>query len=115
MTKVGLEDTESMIIRMTGCPNGCARPYMAELSLVGDGPEMYQIWVGGSPVLTNVALTYKNKVKWQDIDRQIEPLFYYYKLNRVNKDEAFGTFCHRIGIDELSRFSNAYLSIQEKK
>jgi sulfite reductase (ferredoxin) len=114
MTKVGLDDTESMIIRMTGCPNGCARPYMAELALVGDGPEMYQIWIGGSPVLTNIAYVYKNKVKWSDMNKQIEPLFLYYKLNKDN-DESFGTFCQRIGVNELLRFSNVYLSLNQEK
>ena len=43
--------SEEIMMRMTGCPNGCARPYMAELAFVGDGPKSYQIWVGGSPVL----------------------------------------------------------------
>ena len=39
------------MIRMTGCPNGCARPYMAELAFVGDGQNSYQLWVAGSPNL----------------------------------------------------------------
>merc|ERR1712216_1119168 len=51
MDKMGLSD-EEILIRMTGCPNGCARPYMAELAFVGDGAKTYQIWLGGSPVLT---------------------------------------------------------------
>ena len=37
------------LTRTTGCPNGCARPYMAELALVGSGPNQYQLWLGGSP------------------------------------------------------------------
>lgn len=41
--QVGLEYDESVVIRVTGCPNGCARPYMAELGLVGDGPNSYQV------------------------------------------------------------------------
>ena len=40
---------EEILMRMTGCPNGCARPYMAELAFVGDGPNCYQIWLGGTP------------------------------------------------------------------
>lgn len=40
--RVGLEDEEIMV-RMTGCPNGCARPYMSELAFVGDGPDSYQV------------------------------------------------------------------------
>lgn len=42
MDKVGVGSDE-IVMRVTGCPNGCARPYMAELALVGDGPEMYQV------------------------------------------------------------------------
>merc|ERR1712129_419639 len=49
LDKLDLSD-EEILIRMTGCPNGCARPYMAELAFVGDGPKSYQVWVGGSPV-----------------------------------------------------------------
>jgi len=41
--QVGLDYDESVVIRVTGCPNGCARPYMAELGLVGDGPNSYQV------------------------------------------------------------------------
>merc|ERR1719162_2150025 len=46
MTKLDVDD-EEILIRMTGCPNGCARPYMAELAFVGDGPKSYQVWLGG--------------------------------------------------------------------
>ena len=41
--QVGLKYNESVVIRITGCPNGCARPYMAELGFVGDGPNSYQV------------------------------------------------------------------------
>ena len=41
--KVGLKYSETVVMRVTGCPNGCARPYMAELGLVGDGPNSYQV------------------------------------------------------------------------
>lgn len=41
--QVGLPYNESIVVRVTGCPNGCARPYMAELGLVGDGPNSYQV------------------------------------------------------------------------
>ncbi|MCX7596274.1 MAG: sulfite reductase, ferredoxin dependent, partial [Fischerella sp.] len=49
LKKVGLQN-EHFVVRMTGCPNGCARPYMAELGFVGSAPETYQVWLGGSPV-----------------------------------------------------------------
>ncbi|KAK4538576.1 hypothetical protein CDCA_CDCA18G4601 [Cyanidium caldarium] len=47
MNKVGISDRESFVLRMTGCPNGCTRPYMAELGFVGSGPNCtYQLWLG---------------------------------------------------------------------
>lgn len=44
LTRLGMAD-EQLVIRMTGCPNGCSRPYMAELGFVGDGPNSYQVCV----------------------------------------------------------------------
>merc|ERR1712070_618612 len=55
METVGLTKSDDIMIRMTGCPNGCARPYMAELGFVGDGPNSYQIWLGGTRNLTGIA------------------------------------------------------------
>lgn len=57
---------EEILMRMTGCPNGCARPYMAELAFVGDGKDSYEVWVGGSPVLTNVGFAYTQRAKVDD-------------------------------------------------
>ena len=48
---------------MTGCPNGCARPYMAELGFVGDGPNSYQVWIGGTSALTRLARPYAEKAR----------------------------------------------------
>lgn len=53
LDQVGLEYDESVVIRVTGCPNGCARPYMAELGLVGDGPNSYQVWFEHKALVTN--------------------------------------------------------------
>jgi len=75
---------------------------MAELALVGDGPEMYQVWVGGSADLTRLSFTYANKVKWTDMDRALEPLLVNWKLNRLS-GESFGDFCTRQGQEQLTR------------
>ncbi|KAK9123522.1 hypothetical protein Sjap_013124 [Stephania japonica] len=98
--KVGLKYNESLVIRVTGCPNGCARPYMAELGLVGDGPNSYQIWLGGTPNQTSLAETFMNKVKVQDLEKVLEPLFYNWKHKRQRK-ESFGDFTNRIGFEKL--------------
>ncbi|KAL0389321.1 UNVERIFIED_CONTAM: Sulfite reductase 1 [ferredoxin], chloroplastic [Sesamum calycinum] len=96
----GLKYNESVVIRITGCPNGCARPYMAELGLVGDGPNSYQIWLGGTPNQTSLAKTFKDKVKIQDFEKVLEPLFYHWKRKRLSK-ESFGDFTNRVGHEKL--------------
>ncbi|KAM1000457.1 hypothetical protein ACFX2A_007203 [Malus domestica] len=98
--KVGLKYNESVVIRITGCPNGCARPYMAELGLVGDGPNSYQIWLGGTSNQTSLAKSFMNKVKVQDLEKVFEPLFYYWKRKRQSK-ESFGNFTNRLGFEKL--------------
>eukprot|EP00614_Pseudopedinella_elastica_P022864 CAMPEP_0172615060 /NCGR_PEP_ID=MMETSP1068-20121228/55804_1 /TAXON_ID=35684 /ORGANISM="Pseudopedinella elastica, Strain CCMP716" /LENGTH=628 /DNA_ID=CAMNT_0013420069 /DNA_START=63 /DNA_END=1949 /DNA_ORIENTATION=- len=101
MDKLGLQGDEIMV-RMTGCPNGCARPYMAEMAFVGDGPKSYQLWVGGSPVLaerTGFALV--DRVPTDKFEETVEPLLALYKAERTSQVEAFGDFCHRAGAEKL--------------
>ncbi|KAL6195967.1 hypothetical protein ACLB2K_031584 [Fragaria x ananassa] len=105
--KVGLKYNESVVIRVTGCPNGCARPYMAELGLVGDGPNSYQIWLGGTPNQTSIAKSFMNKVKVQDLEKVFEPLFYNWKRKRQAK-ESFGDFTIRMGFEKLQELVNKW-------
>ncbi|KAL2329228.1 hypothetical protein Fmac_022655 [Flemingia macrophylla] len=98
--KVGLKYNESVVVRITGCPNGCARPYMAELGLVGDGPNSYQLWLGGNKKQTSLAQTFMDKVKLHDLEKVLEPLFYYWKQRRQSK-ESFGDFTNRMGFEKL--------------
>lgn len=100
LDKVGVRYNESVVIRVTGCPNGCARPYMAELGLVGDGPNSYQIWLGGTPNQTSLAKCFMNKVKIQDLEKVLEPLFYNWRRKRL-QGESFGQFTNKIGFDKL--------------
>lgn len=113
LTKVGLED-EEIVIRMTGCPNGCARPYMAELGFVGNAPNSYQIWLGGSPNQTNLAQPYTDKLPDKDIEKFLEPLFAYFKQERTVQ-ESFGQFCHRVGFEALRAFSEGYQPIKVRR
>lgn len=62
------------MVRMTGCPNGCARPYMAELAFVGDGPDSYQVWLGGSPGNTRTAYIYTDRMKDATMEATVEPI-----------------------------------------
>lgn len=106
MDKMGISD-EEILIRMTGCPNGCARPYMAELAFVGDGPKNYQVWLGGSPVLTRTAYPFKAKMKVDDLEATLEPIFAMYIAQR-QEFEAFGDFCHRAGADAIEAYCESY-------
>ena len=65
MDKLGFSQEESFVVRMTGCPNGCVRPYMAELGFVADGPNSYQLWLGGTATQTRLAEVYMDRVKVQ--------------------------------------------------
>ncbi|MEB3165017.1 MAG: sulfite reductase, ferredoxin dependent [Prochlorothrix sp.] len=98
---------EQMVIRMTGCPNGCARPYMAELGFVGSAPESYQLWLGGSPDQTRLAQAYLDRVHGDDLEKTLEPLFMAFKLDR-KRNESFGDFCDRVGFEALRDFTAQY-------
>jgi sulfite reductase (ferredoxin) len=98
---------ENIVIRMTGCPNGCARPYMAELGFVGDSPNVYQIWLGGCPNQTRLAQVYVDKLNVNELENFLEPLFVFFRDNQQNK-ETFGQFCHRVGFEALRTFASKY-------
>jgi sulfite reductase (ferredoxin) len=106
LNKIGLKK-EHFVIRMTGCPNGCARPYMAEVGFVGAGPNTYQVWLGGTPDQTQIARSYTEKMAVEDLEAFFEPLFVNFKRNR-QEGESFGTFCGRVGFDALREFSDNY-------
>ena len=106
LKKVGLAK-QSLVVRMTGCPNGCARPYMAELGFVGSAPDTYQIWLGGTPNQTRLAQAYTDKLPIADLENFLEPLFVYFKQER-QESESFGEFCHRLGFEALRQFSDSY-------
>lgn len=109
LTKVGLE-AEHFVIRITGCPNGCARPYLAELGFVGRSPDVYQVWLGGAPHQTRLAEPYIEKMELQDLEATLEPLFVYFKQEQQQQPEleSFGNFCHRVGFEALRRFTATY-------
>ncbi|KAG2431977.1 hypothetical protein HYH02_013193 [Chlamydomonas schloesseri] len=100
LTKVGLPADQELHVRMTGCPNGCARPYMAELGFVGDGPNSYQLYFGGNTNQTRLAQLYADRVKVKDLETTLEPIFAAWKANRRPK-ESFGDWVSRIGFDAV--------------
>lgn len=111
LAKLGMAE-ETFVIRMTGCPNGCARPYMAELGFVGDSPNVYQIWLGGCPNQTRLARPYVDKLNIAELETFLEPLLVYFRDSKKKK-ETFGQFCHRVGFDALRTFANEYQPNEE--
>ncbi len=104
LTAVGLPD-EQMVIRMTGCPNGCARPYLAELAFVGSFPESYQVWLGGAPNQTRLAKPFTDKMHINDLETFLTPIFSFFKQDR-QAGESFGDFCDRVGFDKIQARQN---------
>jgi len=94
-----LEIDKAVLVRMTGCPNGCARPYMAEIGLVGSGVEQYQLWLGGSPHLTRLARPFLEKMPLQDLESTLEPLLSAWKSEGGRR--SFGDFVDRSGDERV--------------
>jgi sulfite reductase (ferredoxin) len=99
---------EQFITRMTGCPNGCARPYMAELGFVGSAIDAYQLWLGGSFNSTRLAQPYMQRMPIEKLEATLEPLFIYFKRDRQD-GESFGDFCDRKGNEDLHQFAATYV------
>ena len=92
-TELGLA-TEEITIRMTGCPNGCARPYMAEIGFVGKAPGRYQIWLGGSQNGTRLARLHKDNVKDPDLIPELRLVLEQFATTRTS-GERFGDWVER--------------------
>ena len=95
---VGLEGQE-IIIRSTGCPNGCARPYAAEIGFVGKAPGRYQVWLGGDIAGTRMARMWKEVIKEADLENELRPVLTRYANERFNH-ESFGDWCDRVLLNE---------------
>ena len=92
--EVGLAGQE-IIIRSTGCPNGCARPYMAEIAFVGKAPGRYQVWLGGDSAGTRLNRIWKDVVKDEETENELRPLLARYAKERT-AGERFGDWVERV-------------------
>ncbi len=93
LEETGIGD-QDIIIRMTGCPNGCARPYMAEISLVGKSPGKYQVLLGGNEAGTRMNRPWKDNVRDAEIVNELRPVLARYVRER-SAGERFGDFVER--------------------
>ncbi len=106
LDKAGLRDNE-IVIRMTGCPNGCARPYLAEIGLVGRNPGLYNLYLGAA--FNGERL---NKLYAEDIDKGrivglLEPMFLRYAKER-EEGEHFGDYVIRAGYVRATTAGNRF-------
>jgi sulfite reductase (NADPH) hemoprotein beta-component len=88
--------TDDIVIRMTGCPNGCARPYLAEIGLVGKGPGRYNLYLGAAFDGSRLSKLYAEDIDHPAIIARLDPLFAAYARER-EAGEHFGEFVIRAG------------------
>lgn len=100
LTQRGLGDV-AIETRMTGCPNGCARPYVAELGIVGRTKTAYDVFVGGDPAGTRLAELLIESVPFTKLSDIIDPLLERYQDGRLH-GEAFGGWANRVGTSALA-------------
>ncbi len=91
----GLWD-EAITMRMTGCPNGCARPYLAEIGFVGKAPGRYNLYLGAGFAGERLNKMYRENITEEDILRELTPIIQHYAQDR-QPGEHFGQFVIRAG------------------
>ena len=97
LLKHNLQD-EKFSIRITGCPNGCARPYAGDIGIVGRAPNLYALYSGGDFEGTRLNKKILDKVSYQDLTQALEQIFLLFKDQRKD-NEPLGDFCNRVGTD----------------
>lgn len=106
LQRLGLEN-ERFTVRMTGCPNGCARPYNSDVGLVGKAKDKYTVFVGGRVQGDRLNFIHKDLVPTDEVVPVLTSLLTYFKQERL-AGEAFGDFCHRMGNDALLRWAEQH-------
>ena len=99
LVKHGLRDTP-IVLRISGCPNGCSRPYLAEIALVGKAPGRYSLMLGGDHRGTRLNTLYRDNITEAQIIEALDPLLARYAAER-QPDEHFGDFLHRAEVVAL--------------
>ena len=99
LSVLDLADVETHV-RMTGCPNGCARPYSTEMAFVGRGKNRYDIHLGGERVGVRLNEIFSENVPRDSLVPVLRPVFERYGVEREDGEE-FGNWCHKIGVATL--------------
>src|SRR5437763_6324999 len=99
LERLGVADA-ALTVRMTGCPNGCARPYTADLAFVGRSLHKYGGFVGGSMLGTRLGTLYARLVPRDRLVATVRPLCERYRDERL-EEGRFGDCCHRLGLEAV--------------
>ncbi len=105
LTDLGLAG-EPISVRMTGCPNGCARPYQSEVGIVGRGGTKYTLYIGGDSFGRRLNTEVQDSVPIEQIVPKLAKVFAAFKAERTN-GELFGDYCTRIGVERLKALVGA--------
>ena len=99
LRELGLEQ-EALGVRMTGCPNGCVRPYQSDIGIVGRSGEKYTLFVGGHTHGHRLNFLLRDLVHRDDIVTLLRPVLTRFKDDRT-PGETFGDYCNRLGAERL--------------
>jgi sulfite reductase (ferredoxin) len=103
LARLGLSN-EVFTVRMTGCPNGCARPYNSDVGLVGRAAGKYTIFLGGRVIGDRLNTLYKDMVPHDQVVPTLALVLAYFKHDRL-PEESFGDFCHRKGVADIAAWT----------
>jgi sulfite reductase (NADPH) hemoprotein beta-component len=105
---------DSITIRMTGCPNGCGRPFISEIGFVGRGPDRYNLYLGGGHAGQRLSKLYRQDIHSNEIRALLSPIFQRYAKERFD-GEHFGDFVIRAGyVAETKQGSDFHKNIKEE-
>lgn len=104
---------EKLSVRVTGCPNGCARPSLGDIGIIGRMPGAYVIHIGGDFEGTRLNIKVLDKVPQAEIGNALRPMLEKFVAER-NGNEGFGDFCHRAGVENVAKTTEDALGEENK-
>jgi sulfite reductase (ferredoxin) len=108
VAKLGLAH-DAFTLRMTGCPNACARPYNSDIGIVGRTLGKYTIFLGGRLLGDRLNVHYKDVVPFENLCGELTAVLACYKAERKS-GETLGDFCHRKGVDGVRTWADEWLA-----